>query len=572
MFTIYHKECVFTRILRCEKMCYNSFMIIYSDKLFENPVCVLKAFNEKQVAECFQKIEELSKKYFLSGYVRYEAKDVFSGGACESDFPLLYFEVFDKFKIYKPDKSVIANLNVSQDLNFEEYSTAFESIKNEIAYGNTYEVNYTYDWNVECNADELKLYNYLLQKQTTPYNAFFKNEYETILSFSPELFFTLENNHIVTKPMKGTISRGEDYEKDRANIEFLKNDIKNRAENVMITDLLRNDLGRIAKTGSVKVTKLFEIETHKTLHQMTSQIEADILNNTSLFEIFKAIFPCGSITGAPKISTMNIIQNVEKGSRDVYCGAIGFLSPEKAVFSVPIRILQKKKGMKDYKYRVGGAIVWDSDVNEEWDETLTKTKFLQNDFSLIETMKVQNKAIFLRDEHFKRLRLSAEHFGFKFNEEILDIKPEKDGIMRLILNKEGSYDIEYLPYSRSVNNLIEISTSVIDSSNEFLKYKTTYKPWYEESYKKIAREEIYDEIFFNERKELTEGARTNVILEIDGKFYTPPLSCGLLNGVLRQNLIESGVCSEKLLYKKDLLEAENIYCINSVRGIKRVEI
>ncbi len=547
-------------------------MIIYSDKLFENPVCILKAFNEKQLVECFQKIEELSKKYFLVGYIRYDAKDVFLGNACQSDMPLLYFEVFDRFKSYKPDKNSYAKLKVTQDMSFDEYSDAVNKIKEEIANGNTYEVNYTCDWNVKCCEDELKLYEYLLQKQTTPYNAFFKNEYETILSFSPELFFTLENGHIITKPMKGTVARGEDYEKDRANIEFLKNDIKNRAENVMIVDLLRNDLGRIAETGSVKVSKLFEIETHKTLHQMTSQIEADILNGTTLFDIFKAIFPCGSITGAPKISTMNIIQNVEKGSRDVYCGAIGFLSPEKAVFSVPIRILQKKKSLKDYKYRVGGAIVWDSDVNEEWYEVLTKTKFLQDEFSLVETMKVQNKAIFLRDEHFKRLRLSAEHFGFTFNEEILDIKPEKDGIMRLILNKDGSYVIEYRPYSRSINNLIEISDSVIDSRNEFLKYKTTYKPWYEESYKKIAREDIYDEIFFNERGELTEGARTNVILEIDGKFYTPPLSCGLLNGVLRQNLIESGVCTEKLLYKKDLLEAENIYCINSVRGIKRVEL
>lgn len=547
-------------------------MIIYSDKLFEHPLEIIEAFNNDDFFAAFERIEELRKRYYLCGYVRYEAKDVFLGGRVQSEYPLLYFEVFDRFKPYTAGKTFTADLIPVPQMSFEEYTDAIGAIKEEIAAGNTYEVNYTCDFDVEYSGDELRLYDCLLQKQKTPYNAFFKNDYETVLSFSPELFFTLENGHIITKPMKGTMPRGLDYEKDRENIAFLQNDIKNRAENVMIVDLLRNDLGRIAKTGSVRVTKLFEIETHKTLHQMTSQIEADIEEGTTLSEIFKAIFPCGSITGAPKISTMRIIDRLEKGKRNVYCGAIGFLSPRKTVFSVPIRILQRENGQETFKYRAGGAIVWDSDAKDEWDETVTKTKFLQNEFNLIETVKVHNRAIFLKDEHFARLRKSAEHFGFKFNEEILNIKPEQDGIMRILLNKNGEFSVEYKPYTRIEVNLIELSETVIDSKNEFLRHKTTYKPWYEESYVKIARGEIYDEIFFNERGELCEGARTNVIVELDGKFYTPPLSCGLLNGVLRQNLIDSGVCSEKILYKTDLLEAENIYCINSVRGIKRVEM
>ena len=182
--------------------------------------------------------------------------------------------------------------------------------------------------------------------------------------------------------MKGTVKRTENIEED---IKFLQNDEKNRAENVMIVDLLRNDLGRIAKTGSVKVSKLFEVETHKTLHQMTSQIEADLKDSVKLYDIFKAIFPCGSITGAPKISTMRIIDKVEKGSRGIYCGAIGVISPDETTFSVPIRILQKQSG--NFKYRVGGAIVWDSDIQDEWEETLTKTKFLNENFQLVETIK-----------------------------------------------------------------------------------------------------------------------------------------------------------------------------------------
>ncbi len=547
-------------------------MIIYSNKLFENPVEVIKAFDSQEFLICFKKIESLREKYFLVGYIRYEAKDIFLGKSVKSELPLLYFEVFDGFKEYQPKKGVYAKLNTAPDITFNEYKNALTQIKEEIADGNTYEVNYTYDWDVDYSGSELKLYEYLLHKQTTPYNAFFKNEYDTVLSFSPELFFELEGSHILTKPMKGTMPRGETYEKDRENIEFLKNDIKNRAENVMIVDLLRNDLGRIAKTGSVKVSKLFDVETHKTLHQMTSQIEADLEDDVSLYEIFKAIFPCGSITGAPKISTMEIIDRVEKGNRNVYCGAIGIISPDRTVFSVPIRILQKSIEQNSYKYRVGGAVVWDSDIKDEWDETFTKAGFLTDEFRLVETIKVQNKSMFLKEEHFKRLRESAEHFGFTIDESLFKLEPEKNGIMRILLSKNGNYEIQYLPYSRTPVNHIEISDIILDSTNELLRYKTTLKPWYEKSYERIRREEVYDEIFFNERGELCEGARTNILLEIDGKFYTPPLSSGLLNGVLRQNLLDSGVCVEKILYKKDLLEADNIYCINSVRGIKRVEL
>ena len=547
-------------------------MIIYSNKLFENPVEVIKAFDSQEFLICFKKIESLREKYFLVGYIRYEAKDIFLGKSVKSELPLLYFEVFDGFKEYQPKKGVYAKLNTAPDITFNEYKNALTQIKEEIADGNTYEVNYTYDWDVDYSGSELKLYEYLLHKQTTPYNAFFKNEYDTVLSFSPELFFELEGSHILTKPMKGTMPRGETYEKDRENIEFLKNDIKNRAENVMIVDLLRNDLGRIAKTGSVKVSKLSDVETHKTLHQMTSQIEADLEDDVSLYEIFKAIFPCGSITGAPKISTMEIIDRVEKGNRNVYCGAIGIISPDRTVFSVPIRILQKSIGQNSYKYRVGGAVVWDSDIKDEWDETFTKAGFLTDEFRLVETIKVQNKSMFLKEEHFKRLRESAEHFGFTIDESLFKLEPEKNGIMRILLSKNGNYEIQYLPYSRTPVNHIEISDIILDSTNELLRYKTTLKPWYEKSYERIRREEVYDEIFFNERGELCEGARTNILLEIDGKFYTPPLSSGLLNGVLRQNLLDSGVCVEKILYKKDLLEADNIYCINSVRGIKRVEL
>lgn len=246
-------------------------MIVFGEKLFINPLKKIVAFNFDELKAAFAEIEELKKNFYLVGYLRYNA---FSKQS--SDFPLLYFEVFNSYNIYKTKKTKKLLLNPTSCVNFCEYADAINKIKAEIANGNTYEVNYTYDFDVDYMGDEIELFDFLLEKQKTPYNFYLKNEYDTVLSFSPELFFTLNNNHILTKPMKGTIKRGHTIEEDKKFIEFLRNDEKNRAENVMIVDLLRNDLGKIAQTGTVKVSKLFEIETHKTLHQMTSQIEADL--------------------------------------------------------------------------------------------------------------------------------------------------------------------------------------------------------------------------------------------------------------------------------------------------------
>lgn len=540
-------------------------MIIFGEKLFTNPLKTIVAFNFDELKSAFRKIEELKNKFYIVGYLRYNA---FSNES--SIFPLLYFEVFDSYNIYKTQNTKKLLLNPTPCVNFCEYSNAIEKIKEEIADGNTYEVNYTYDFDVTYEGDELELFDFLLSKQKTPYNFYLKNEYDTVLSFSPELFFTLKDNHIVTKPMKGTVKRGKNQSEDEKLIEFLKNDEKNRAENVMIVDLLRNDLGRIAKIGSVNVSKLFEIETHKTLHQMTSQIEADLKDNVTLFDIFKAIFPCGSITGAPKISTMKVISDVEKGSRGIYCGAIGMISPEETIFSVPIRILQKNNQQKSFKYRVGGAIVWDSDIQDEWEETLTKTKFLNDEFQIVETVRVENGKILFENEHFERMQEAATHFGFKF------FRPKfenlQDGMLRILLNKNGNFQTELKEIKPSKAFKIKLSPIVQNSKNEFLYYKTTYRPWYFDSFQKIKNGEVFDEIYFNEKGELTEGARSNIVLQIGGKLLTPRVSSGLLNGIYRQKLLDNGECKEKILYKSDIERAEKIFCINSVRGMVEVKL
>lgn len=495
---------------------------------------------------------------------------------------------------FQPPQAPQEYIFPAPSITYEEFSGAITKIKDEIAQGNTYEVNYTYDHEAEFFGDSYNLFLSLLREQKTPYNAFIRNNYEEILSFSPELFFELEKGRILTKPMKGTVKRADDPEKDEENKIFLKNDLKNRAENVMIVDLLRNDLGHVAKTGSVEVTKLFEIETHKTLHQMTSQIEAEVKNGTTLYEIFKAIFPCGSITGAPKISTMEIIEKVEKGKRDVYCGAIGVISPEKTVFSVPIRILQRKKGETAFKYRVGGAIVWDSTPEDEWEETIVKSKFLTANHAglkLIETVKIEDGEPVFGREHFFRMKKGAQALGFAFDEAaageifgflrsgnaVVDpLTPnfypinEKTAIMRVLLGKEGRFEVSFREFDAPKSFKIAVSGEKVCSKEPLLRHKTTYRPHFEAAFEKIKNGEIYDEIFFNEKCELTEGARTNIVIEKGGEFFTPPVECGLLNGIFRQELLKSGKCKEKILKMSDLKSADAIFCVNSVRGMVKV--
>lgn len=612
-------------------------MQIFAHKKFENPIKIIQAFDNKSFIQAFAQIEDFKRqnKYYILGYIRYEAKEIFLGQNIKSNMPLLYFEVFNNPSPQpsppRGEGEFLHSCNISPTplIEYKTYKTAIEKIKDEIACGNTYQVNYTYDYKIETDLSGFDLYNSILPNQTTPYNAYIKNEYEEILCFSPELFFEIQNNKIKTKPMKGTVKRGENKEQDKKNIEFLKNDIKNRAENVMIVDLLRNDLGKIAKTGTVKVDKLFEIETHKTVHQMTSEVSAELDEKTTLFEVFDAIFPCGSITGAPKINTMKIIDELEGvGQRNVYCGAIGLISPEKIVFSVPIRILQRSNNEKFFLCRVGGAIVWDSTPEEEWEETLTKIKFLNNNvrhcettaeaiqeksfglsrrafsaprndeariemsdypnnnIELIETILVKNTEMVHKNEHFKRMKKSAKELGFVFNPEIEKIKPQSDGILRILLSKDGLFTTQYLPLDEIKTNKVTISEIKLNSQETFLKHKTTYRPWYEKALEKIKKGEIFDELFFNEKGELCEGSRSNIVLQIDDKLFTPPLKCGLLNGVLRQRLLHSNKgfkpivdkdfqskkIKEEVIYLKDLKNAQKVFCINSVRGIVEVEI
>lgn len=518
-------------------------MQIYANKSFSNPIEIIKA--EGDLTNAFTRIDELRKQYYLLGYITY-------------DFQELYFEVFDKFENYIPNPPKQLGTIIKPLITKEAYIKAINKIKEYISNGVTYEVNYTYPSEILTNLNGIELYEAILEKQKTPYNTYLETPNLTLLSYSPELFFKLNGDKILTKPMKGTAPKlGDDN--DNVRRDFLYNDVKNRAENIMIVDLLRNDLGRISKTGTVKVDKLFEIEEHPTLFQMTSEISSELDDNISLHDIFKAIFPCGSITGAPKISTMRVIDELESFSRNIYCGAIGFLSPQECEFSVPIRILYGKNNK--YTYHAGGAIVWDSTAEDEWEETQVKTKFLQTDFELIET------AVDDWQKHVERMKKSAKELGFEWNKAIerFNLLQNEDKKLRVSLNKNGNLkqQISALPNSLQQKNKIKIQGKV-NSHNPFLYHKTTIR--------EIMPTDVFEHIRINERGEITEGIFTNIAIEKNGKLYTPPVSCGLLNGTFRQKLLDEGKLIEKVIYPDDLKTADKIFCFNSVRKMVEVEL
>ena len=544
----------------------------YANRAFENPAEVIEAFDYPGLVEAFQKIEHYRATHDLLGYIRYEAKQTLLDHGFHADLPLLYFEAYSTSSAYVPTPRPDIPLTVTPAIGFTDYERALSRIKEAIADGNTYQVNFTYDCHIQTPLAPLELYEMLRPHQTTPYTAFIENRYESILSFSPELFFELEGTTIRAKPMKGTAKRGKDTAEDETNRQFLQGDEKNRAENVMIVDLLRNDLGKVAIPGSVTVKNLFEVETHKTVHQMTSEIVATLKEQTALWDIFIALFPCGSVTGAPKRSTMQIIDALERGPRGVYCGAIGFLEPGHATFSVPIRILQRTRDETTYRYRVGSGIVWDSDIREEWLETQTKTAFLHGDFHILETIRIQDGALLYGPGHFARMEESAKALGFTYQQPSLSNLPQSDAILRLLLARDGTLTTEAHPYDAVKSTRIQIAATRTTSFDPMLRHKTTYRPWYTATLEKIRQGLVFDEIFVNEEGALTEGARSNLFLQLKGILYTPPLSCGLLNGILRQKMLDEGTCVERRLSLEDLHNAERIFCGNSVRGLVEVQL
>jgi len=470
----------------------------------------------------------------------------------------------------------------------EEYARAFASVQDYIAAGDVYQINLTLKYLFAFAGDPVALYAALRRKQRVAYGALIGAPDFHVLSLSPELFFRREGKEIAARPMKGTAPRGRTSREDARLKTWLAMDEKQRAENLMIVDLLRNDLGRIAKIGSVEVTDLFTVETYRSVHQLTSGIQAELRGDMGLKDMLRALFPCGSVTGAPKVRAMEIIRELEAGPRGIYTGAIGRIAPSgDAQFNVAIRtvVIDKHGG----EMGIGSGIVADSKMDAEFEECLLKAHFLTKadaPFELIETLRYEPRAGFhLLERHLARLKSSAAHFGYPFDRDAvlqaLEAEaaraPAPVSMVRLLLAEDGKLTVTSTPIELPAEGTVwrfVISDQRVDEKDPLFFHKTTRREFYD---RELARQKALqpcDEVvFLNRRDELTEGTRTTLFLEQDGRLFTPALACGLLPGTLREELIDlpRAAASEAVLTLQDLQHADRIYLGNSVRGLIRAE-
>jgi para-aminobenzoate synthetase/4-amino-4-deoxychorismate lyase len=604
--------------------------------LFLDPIERLVCNPADDPANFFSKAQKkLKQGYFLAGYVGYEFGYILEPSLAKSfrqqsvqdknreTLPLVDLGVFNKPQIYDhlnesfkgseswsaengPEAGTTFTIdNMRLNLEREKYLEAISRVKAYIESGDTYQVNYTLKLLFDFAGSIPEFYGSLRRNQSVSYGGLIKNGETAILTFSPELFFRKKGNIIDVRPMKGTMLRGRTNTEDRELADFLQHDIKNRSENVMIVDLLRNDLGRLSRMGGVNVQSLFDVETYETLHQMTSSIKGEMDHPVSLEKMFKALFPCGSVTGAPKIRTMEIIRELEAEDRGVYTGAIGYISPEgDAVFNVPIRtiVLQGDKG----EMGIGSGIVWDSDPVGEWEESLLKGRFLTSpapEFELIETMLWHPESgYWLLDLHLERLAESAGYFFYpyelgKIMAELHELaegfkkKSLKNRRIRLTLSRTGEIEITHseLPdnfvavtdpevamESENFSDLPEVvfSDKNSDSNLPHLFHKTTLRELYDDERNRAVAKGYYEVLFINEKGEVTEGSYTNIFLQKNGKLLTPPVLNGLLPGVLRNYLLQKypEFVEEASFTREEIEQAEAVYVGNSVRGLVRVKI
>ena len=574
---------------------------IFGKYLYRDLKSEFICFNKDELNQALKTIQKIKNLYFV-GYIVYDISKT------ASNYPIAHFKGYKNKEIFKAQKSFEFSIfkpyfypQIVKNLSKKEYEKAFNQIKDELASGNSYQINFTNELQISTKASSKEIITSLLSRQKSRYFGYFKSEFCEIISFSPELFFKLKGKKITFAPMKGTIKRGQNKDEDRVLKNKLKNDPKNRSENLMIVDLLRNDMSKIIKIGSLKLKEPMKIIKLKTLFQAISPLKAR-LKSRNLNKIFEAVYPCGSITGAPKLATMRIIERLEDRDRGVYCGAMGVISDKRAEFSVPIRTLQRWTKDEYYRYGVGSGVVWDSKCDDEFAELELKSSFLRPkiEFNLFETMLLREDKIFLLQNHLKRLINSARLLGFKlpmgfelcemdeerlkfrnivgginggfesidkFREIFADLRADNvDLRVNLTLNKSGEYQITQTQIPPLKSYKIAISQNRLNSCNDLLYHKTTLRD------ERIIDDGLFDIFYLNERDELCEGNRSNIVLNIGGELLTPKLDCGLLAGTLRERLLKFGEIKEAILGLDDLKNAKEIYAINSLRGAIKVEL
>ncbi len=456
-----------------------------------------------------------------------------------------------------------------------------EQVREYIRDGHTYQVNYTTRLKGNFYGDGHTLFETLMSSNNGDYAMYIEYGDEQIVSCSPELFFEVDEDRTIrTRPMKGTAPRGRSEKEDDDNYRFLRESKKDQAENVMIVDLLRNDISKVAAKNSVNVPKLFTIEKYATVFQMTSTVEAELEEGVNLTNIMEGLFPCGSITGAPKLSTMNIINALEATPREYYCGTLGIMYPDgESVFNVPIRTLYIKG--EDYVYGAGGGITYDSIPASEYDEIVDKTAFLKKaQFELIESMRLEDGRVHRLPYHESRLSLSADVFGFKAADltEAIDQYKRTEGIndglykLRATLNRAGELAISHAPIADREEEEAFLYSDPTNGPLKFIENKTTVRYHY-----KIPNNDFNIVLYYNEHQQLTEFNIGNIVVSEDDKFYTPSSETGILNGVMRQSLLDDETIQEKDYSIDDFIKKYkegriSVYLINSVRGWLKIRL
>jgi para-aminobenzoate synthetase/4-amino-4-deoxychorismate lyase len=467
----------------------------------------------------------------------------------------------------------------------ESHGAAVDAIRAAIAAGATYQVNFSFPFTGRFRGQPEALFAALLAPGEAPYAALLAGDGWAVVSLSPELFFEREGRgsgpaRVTMRPMKGTRPRGRFGDEDRALAEELFASPKDRAENLMIVDMVRNDLGRVARAGSVEVERRFEVERYPTVWQMTSTVAAE--SDAALPELFAALYPCASVTGAPKPATMRLIRELEATPRGAYCGAIGFVAPAgRARFSVAIRTLELDLERSSYRYGVGGGVTWDSDPAAEWQECLAKARVLDGapaEFELLETMRFRpGCGIALLDLHLERLADSADFFGFERRKAFIEGKikanvlarcaelPHRSHRVRLRMARDGGVAIDVEPFDKERRAWsVAVAAEPIPSMEVFVFHKTTERGFFDRA--AAAHPGVDELLLVNERGELTQGTRTNLFVQISGEWLTPPLDAGLLPGVFRAHLLRTGKAIEATLYPRDLERAHRIRLGNALRG------
>ncbi|MES2206169.1 MAG: chorismate-binding protein [Pseudomonadota bacterium] len=581
-------------------------------KFSASPVRWHIATNLTEVLPTLEKVwSECELGFEAVGWISYEAASVFDAAfqcapvmaanistAGSPQPPLVVFAVLDASEASLPTHEAISfpprRWNWKPPLNAHSYQKQLEIVQEAIRAGETYQVNLTHRLYSTFEGNPWDWYQSLCREQQAGYNAFIQYQDWSVLSCSPELFFEWNVNVgeptglVKAKPMKGTLARAPDAASDSMRANWLRNSIKNRAENVMIVDLLRNDLARIAT--HVEVPTLFELERYASVWQMTSTIHAHIKASTRWLDVLAALFPCGSVTGAPKLKTSEYIARMEGVPRGVYCGAVGWVSAQRAVFNVPIRTIQYHASGQAV-YGVGNGLTIDSDPEEEWQEIQAKCRFLNrktpSDWVLFETMYWSESTGFrYREEHLHRIIASAEYWGWvkpdgmaalkdQLRQALTDksvewVRSQAAQRVKLMLASNQAITIIAEPWTWKANttpySVIVASQPIpAEYDQRWLCHKTSFREIYDQL-RLTKSDDIWDVILWNAKEELTEFTTGNIALELEGRWYTPPVSCGLLPGIARQKALESGYLNERVLMKKDLNQATRLAFINSLRG------